>query len=67
MSRQGFKDFVHALEHSSSLRRQLHQLPSIDAVVGLARDNGFTVSESDFQDDARCDRVARWFANSWIS
>ena len=67
MSRQGFKDFVHALEHSSSLRRQLHQLPSIDAVVGLARDNGFTVSESDFQDDAHCDKVARWFANSWIS
>ena len=67
MSRQGFKDFVHALEHSSSLRRQLHQLPSIDAVVALARDNGFAVSESDFQDDARCYRVARWFANSWIS
>ena len=39
----------------------------IDAVVGLARDNGFTVSESDFQDDAHCDKVARWFANSWIS
>ena len=67
MSRQGFKDFVHALEHSSSLRRQLLQLPSIDAVMALARDNGFAVSESDFQDDSRCDQVARWFANSWIS
>ena len=67
MSRQGFKDFVHALEHSSSLRRQLHQLPSIEAVVALARDNGFAVGESDVQDDARCDQVARWCANSWIS
>ena len=67
MSRQGLKDFVHALEHSSSLRRQLHQHSSIDAVVGLARDNGFAVSETDFQEDARCDQVERWFAKSWIS
>ena len=33
-------------------------------VVALAGDNGFAVSESDFQDDARRDRVARLLANS---
>ena len=48
MSRQG-QDFVHALEHSSSSNANCIWLPSIDAVVGLARDNGFTTSESVFR------------------
>lgn len=67
MSRQGLKDFVHALEHSAALRRQLQLQPSIDAVVAFARENGFPVSASDFDDDERCEQLERWFANSWIS
>ena len=67
MSRQGLKDFVHAVEHSAALRRQLQQQESIEDFVAMARDNGFPVSETDFRDDERCEQVERWFANSWIS
>ena len=67
MSRQGLKDFVHALEHSAALRRQLHQRPSIAAMVSFARENGFPVRESDFRDDELCEQLEHWFAVSWIS
>ena len=67
MSRQGLKDFVHAVEHSAALRRQLQHQESMEDVVAMARDHGFPVSEVDFRDDERCEQVERWFANSWIS
>ena len=67
MSRQGLKDFVQALEHSASLRSELHKLDSIDAVVMMAKRLGFAVCAADLQDDERCEQVERWFANSWIA
>ena len=67
MSRQGLKDFVHAMEHSASLRREVHKLDSIDAVVKMAKQLGFSVCGADLNDDERCEQVERWFANSWIA
>ena len=67
MSRQGLKDFVHAMEHSASLRSELHKLDSIDAVVMMAKRLGFAVCAADLQADERCEQVERWFANSWIA
>ena len=66
MSREGFKDFVHAVEHSAALRRDLKQHTTIVRVVRLAQANGFSVQASDFDNDALCDQMAAWFASSWI-
>ena len=67
MSRQGLKDFVHAMEHSAPLRSELQKLDSIDAVVMMAKQLGFSVCGADLNDDERCEQVERWFANSWIA
>lgn len=66
MSRQGFQDFVHAVEHSAALRRDLKQHSTIERVVKLAQANGFSVQASDFDNDAQCEQMAAWFASSWI-
>ena len=67
MSRQGLKDFVHAMEHSASLRSELQKLDSINAVVNMAKQLGFSVCAADLHDDERCEQVERWFENSWIA
>ncbi len=67
MSRQGLKDFVHAVEHSAALRREFHQLDSMHALLAMAHKFGFSVSETDLKDDETCAQIEAWFARSWIS
>ncbi|MGB1195907.1 MAG: Nif11-like leader peptide family natural product precursor [Synechococcus sp.] len=66
MSREGFSDFVRALERSPGLRRDFQNLATLDAVIELARRTGFSVSAGDFQADAHCSKIANWFNKSRI-
>ena len=66
MSREGFSDFVRALERSPGLRRELQNLATLDAAIALARRTGFSVSAGDFQADAHCSKIANWFNDSRI-
>lgn len=66
MSREGFNDFVRALERSPGLRRELQNLATLDGVIKLARQTGFPVSPEDFKADAQCSKIATWFAHSRI-
>lgn len=66
MSRQALKDFVHALEHSAGLRRQVSKTSTLSDVLLCARQNGFAVTTDDLKSDSTCERVGSWFARSWI-
>jgi predicted ribosomally synthesized peptide with nif11-like leader len=66
MSREGLKDFVHAVEHSAALRRQVLQANVPHHLVNLATAHGFAVSEKDLNDDLICTELQSWFDRSWI-
>ncbi|WP_415409947.1 Nif11-like leader peptide family natural product precursor [Synechococcus sp. A10-1-5-9] len=66
MSREGFSDFVRALERSPGLRREVQNLATLDGIIELARQTGFPVSADDFKADAHCSKIATWFADSLI-
>ena len=66
MSREGFSDFVRAVERSPELQRELQALTSLDGAIELARTLGFPVSVADFKADAQCSKIAAWFTDSRI-
>ncbi len=64
MSREGLRRFVHALEHSASLRRELSGCQGDDAIVALARRLDFAVSASDLKDDPQSTALDGWWKSS---
>ena len=64
MSREALSAFVHALEHSASLRRQLHGCSDDAEIVSLARSLDFAVNLADLIEDNHASTLERWFSSS---
>ena len=66
MTRECFNDFIHSAEHSASLRRKLRKCSNPRELIKLAKDYGFSVSESDLKEDPEYARIEEWFKTSKI-
>ena len=64
MSRSALGAFVHALEHSASLRRQLQRCGTDAEIVALARSLDFAVETVDLRDDLQASAMETWFSRS---
>ena len=64
MSREALSAFVHALEHSESLRRQLHGCSDDAEIVSLARSLDFALNRSDLIEDNQTSKMESWFSRS---
>ena len=67
MSREDLSDFLHAVEHSQSLRSKLQKCSDLEMLVNLAKTYGFSISSIDIQRDLEEDKVIEWFKKSEIS
>ena len=64
MSREALSAFVHALEHSASLRRQVHGCSDDAEIVSLARSLDFALESTDLIEDDQTARIESWFSRS---
>ena len=64
MSRAALSAFLHALEHSASLRRQLHSCSDDAEIVSLARSLDFGLETSDLIADDKVSSMEAWFERS---
>ena len=64
MSREALSAFVHALEHSASLRRQLHACSNDAEVVSLARRLDFALEPADLIEQDQVAAMETWFSRS---
>ena len=64
MSREALSAFVHALEHSESLRRQLHGCSDDAEIVALARSLDFALNRADLIEDGQTSAMESWFSRS---
>ena len=64
MSREALSAFVHALEHSASLRRQLHGCSNDADIVALARSLDFALSRADLIENDQTSNMESWFKRS---
>ncbi|WP_114992265.1 Nif11-like leader peptide family natural product precursor [Synechococcus sp. UW179A] len=64
MSREALSSFVHALEHSAALRRQLHACSDDAEIVSLARSLDFAVNRADLIEDKQASTLESWFSRS---
>ena len=64
MSREALSAFVHALEHSASLRRQLHACGNDAEVVSLARRLDFALEPADLIEQDQVAAMETWFSRS---
>ena len=66
MSREGLKNFVHAIEHSAALRKDVTHAKTPQDLVAIASAHGFAVCVQDLKDDLICSDIQSWFDRSWI-
>ena len=66
MSREALNDFLHAVEHSGSLRRNVNQCSSEKSLALLALNYGFVITEEDLQMEDVNSSLQHWFNNSHI-
>ena len=64
MSREALSAFVHALEHSASLRRQLQGCSNDADIVALARNLDFALNRADLIEDGQTSAMEIWFSRS---
>ena len=64
MSREALSAFVHALEHSASLRRQLHGCSNDAEIVSLARSLDFALNRADLIENDQSSNMESWFSRS---
>ena len=64
MSREALSAFVHALEHSASLRRQLHGCSNDADIVALARSLDFALNRADLIENDQSSNMESWFSRS---
>ena len=66
MSREALNDFLHAVDHSCQLRRDVNQCSSDQALTELAKRYGFVITEQDLQMEDINSRLQAWFNSSQI-
>ncbi len=64
MTREGFKDFLNAAEHSSALRREINQCKDKKSLLTLAKRYGFPMSVEDLEEDFISSQIDYWFKSS---
>ena len=64
MSREALSAFIHALEHSASLRRQLHGCSNDADIVSLARSLDFALNRADLIENDQSSNMESWFSRS---
>ncbi len=68
MSREEFQDFIHAVEHSLSLREEINKaLGDETLIIKLANKYGFKVTIKDLEEDSSAESVNAWFQASKIN
>ena len=66
MSREGWKDFLHAAERSPDLQRELHACRETKDIIELGRSLGFALCLDDLSKDAQAEAIGKWFEQSTI-
>ena len=64
MSGEALSAFVHALEHSASLRRQLYACSNDAEIVSLARRLDFALEPADLIEQDQVAAMETWFSRS---
>ena len=66
MSREGWKDFLHAAERSPALQRGLNGCSETKDIVELGKRLGFSLCLDDLNQDAQAETISKWFEQSTI-
>ncbi len=66
MTREDFSDFITAIEHRFSLRKELFQTKNLEEIIFLAKKYGFKITKKDFEEEALSDLTENWFRESKI-
>ena len=66
MSREGWKDFLHAAERSPALQRELNACSETTDIIELGKRLGFALCLNDLNQDAQAEAITQWFEQSTI-
>ena len=66
MSREGWKNFLHAAERSPAIQRQLIACREIKDIIELGNRLGFALCLDDLNRDERAEAISKWFEQSTI-
>ena len=66
MSREGWKDFLHAAERSPALQRELNGCSETKDIVELGKRLGFSLCLDDLNQDPQAEAINKWFDQSTI-
>ena len=67
MSREALSDFLHAVEHSQQVRKAAASCRSDQELISLANQLGFSVNQTDLNQDSRDSAITQWFDVSRIT
>ena len=67
VSREGFTDFLHSVQHSSSLRREMEKCKDDNELLKLAQNLGYSISQSDLNESSKYEDISQWFKVSRIN
>jgi hypothetical protein len=66
MTREGWKDFLHAAERSPSLQRELNACHDTRDIIELGKRLGFALCIDDLNQDVQAEAISKWFEQSRI-
>ena len=67
MSRESLKEFIHAIDHNQSLRRQVAACEKEEDLIAIARSHHFYITKSDINADKKNSEAEKWFETSKIN
>ena len=67
MSREGWKDFLHAAERSPALQRELNDCKETEDIIQIGKRLGFALCLDDLNHDAQAEAIGKWFDQSRIN
>ena len=66
MTRQALIDFIHSVQHSSSLRERINACRNYEDIIKLALEYRFNISIDDIKEDDIALEINKWFKASKI-
>ena len=66
MSREGWKDFLHAAERSPALQRELNACSETTDIIEIGKRLGFALCLDALNQDAQAEAITQWFEQSTI-
>ncbi len=68
MSREHLNNFLHAVEHSSSLREAIGNCKENEKkILKVAEDYGFIITSNDLKEESKAEQINKWFTSSKIN